>query len=105
MVVDFTRIDVARATLAYCAAEGIHAVVGTTGFTEDDLAELRRRFGGSGEGSSNCLLAANFAIGAVLMSGSPNWPLPGSTGRRSSSSITSGSWMLPRAQPCTPPGG
>ncbi len=67
VVVDFTRIDVARATLAYCAAEGMHAVVGTTGFTEDDLIELRRRFGGSGEGSSNCLLASNFAIGAVLM--------------------------------------
>jgi 4-hydroxy-tetrahydrodipicolinate reductase len=67
VVVDFTRVDVARATLAYCAAEGMHAVVGTTGFTEDDLDELRRRFGGPGEGSSNCILASNFAIGAVLM--------------------------------------
>jgi 4-hydroxy-tetrahydrodipicolinate reductase len=67
VVVDFTRIDVARTTLAYAAAEGIHAVVGTTGFTEDDLAELRRRFAGTREGSSNCLLASNFAIGAVLM--------------------------------------
>ena len=68
MVVDFTRIDVARATLAYCAeAEGIHVVVGTTGFTEDDLADLARRFAGPGHGSPNCVMAANFAIGAVLM--------------------------------------
>jgi 4-hydroxy-tetrahydrodipicolinate reductase len=65
VVVDFTRIDVARATLAYCATEGIHVVVGTTGFSEEDLADLRRRFGGPR--SPNCIVAANFAIGAVLM--------------------------------------
>ena len=43
VVVDFTRIDVARATLAYCSAEGIHVVVGTTGFSEEDLADLLPR--------------------------------------------------------------
>jgi 4-hydroxy-tetrahydrodipicolinate reductase len=67
VIVDFTRLDVARRTLAFCAAAGIHAVVGTTGFTEDDLAEVARRFKGPASGSPNCVVAANFAIGAVLM--------------------------------------
>jgi len=63
VVVDFTRIDVARQTLAHCATEGMHAVVGTTGFTDADYADLHRRFAGP----PNCVVAANFAIGAVLM--------------------------------------
>jgi 4-hydroxy-tetrahydrodipicolinate reductase len=67
VVVDFTRVDAARETLAYCADRGMHAVVGTTGFTDDDLAELARRFAGPSEGAPNCVVAANFAIGAVLM--------------------------------------
>jgi 4-hydroxy-tetrahydrodipicolinate reductase len=66
VVVDFTRVEAARRTLALCATEGIHAVVGTTGFTDDDLAELGRTFTGTG-GAPNCILAPNFAIGAVLM--------------------------------------
>lgn len=66
-VVDFTRIDAARATLTFCAGAGIHAVVGTTGFTDDDLAALARGFAGPEAGAPNCILAANFAIGAVLM--------------------------------------
>ncbi len=67
VAVDFTRIDAARLTLAYCAEVGIHAVVGTTGFTEDDYDDLVRRFTGPSSGAPNCIVAANFAIGAVLM--------------------------------------
>ncbi len=67
VVVDFTRIDGARGTLATCAAEGMHVVVGTTGFNQEDLADLRRQFAGPDAGAPNCILAANFAIGAVLM--------------------------------------
>jgi 4-hydroxy-tetrahydrodipicolinate reductase len=43
---------------------GIHAVVGTTGLDDDDLATFRAEFG---DGGPNCLVAANFAISAVLM--------------------------------------
>ena len=43
---------------------GIHAVVGTTGLTDDDLATFRTEFAGDGP---NCVVAANFAISAVLM--------------------------------------
>jgi 4-hydroxy-tetrahydrodipicolinate reductase len=62
VAVDFTVIDAARANAAWCADRGVHAVIGTTGFSDDDLAMLRGRFQ-----SSNCLIAPNFAIGAVLM--------------------------------------
>jgi 4-hydroxy-tetrahydrodipicolinate reductase len=66
VVVDFTRVEVARATLAWCAAAGVHAVVGTTGFTDQELEDLGRSFPATPEGP-NCIVAANFAIGAVLM--------------------------------------
>src|SRR5690242_4930646 len=59
VAVDFTVIDAARGNLRWCAEQGIHAVVGTTGFTADDHDELREEFT-----KSNCVLAPNFAIGA-----------------------------------------
>lgn len=64
VVVDFTNLAAARANLPVLAAGGVHAVVGTTGFTDDDLTELRSAFTAGG---SSCLIAPNFAIGAVLM--------------------------------------
>jgi 4-hydroxy-tetrahydrodipicolinate reductase len=62
VVVDFTIAEAARLTLPWLAMHGIHAVVGTTGFSDDDLAGFRRDFSGS-----NCLIASNFAVSAVLM--------------------------------------
>jgi len=62
VVVDFTVAEAARTTLPWLALHGMHAVVGTTGFSDDDLATFGKAFTGS-----NCLIAANFAIGAVLM--------------------------------------
>jgi 4-hydroxy-tetrahydrodipicolinate reductase len=62
VVVDFTVVEAARENLRFAAGAGIHAVVGTTGFSEDDLAWMRAAFT-----QSHCLIAANFAIGAVLM--------------------------------------
>ncbi len=64
VVVDFTVADAARVTLPWLAMHGIHAVVGTTGLTDDDLASVRSAFG---DGAAHCLLAPNFAISAVLM--------------------------------------
>lgn len=62
VVVDFTAAPAARVNLPIMASHGIHAVVGTTQLTDDDLAHLGASFT-----SSNCLIAANFAISAVLM--------------------------------------
>jgi len=65
VAVDFTEHDAARANLVWCAKNGIHAVVGTTGFTDADLEEVGRLFPPAGP--ANCVVAPNFAIGAVLM--------------------------------------
>ena len=62
VVVDFTHHEAARGNLAWAAGAGVHAVVGTSGFTEADHEGLRAQFT-----RSNCLIAPNFAIGAVLM--------------------------------------
>jgi 4-hydroxy-tetrahydrodipicolinate reductase len=62
VAVDFTHIDAARENLRWCAAHGVHAVVGTSGFTEADHDDIRAMFT-----RSNCVIAPNFAIGAVLM--------------------------------------
>lgn len=68
VVVDFTVADAARATLPWLAMHGIHAVVGTTGFTDDDIELFESVFGvGSSSSGPNCLIAPNFAISAVLM--------------------------------------
>lgn len=64
VVVDFTVVDAARENLAWCAENGVHAVVGTTGFTPADIDDFRTRFEAS---SANAVIAPNFAIGAVLM--------------------------------------
>ncbi len=62
IVVDFSVADAARETLPALAELGIHAVVGTTGLDAGDLEALRVAFT-----TSNCIVAPNFAIGAVLM--------------------------------------
>ena len=62
VVVDFTVAAAARTTLPWLARHGMHAVVGTTGFDDGDLDAVRSAFT-----TSNCLIASNFAISAVLM--------------------------------------
>jgi 4-hydroxy-tetrahydrodipicolinate reductase len=64
VAVDFTHASAARENLRWCAAHGVHAVVGTTGLTPEDLAEFGDLFGA---GRCNAVVAPNFAIGAVLM--------------------------------------
>jgi len=62
VAIDFTAADAARANARWCAEHGVHAVIGTSGLTEADHDDLRSWFT-----TSNCLVAPNFAIGAVLM--------------------------------------
>jgi 4-hydroxy-tetrahydrodipicolinate reductase len=64
VAVDFTQLSAARQNLHWCADHGVHAVVGTTGFDDRDYAELGALFAAS---AGNCVIAPNFAIGAVLM--------------------------------------
>ena len=62
VIIDFTVLEASRVVLSWCAANGVHAVVGTTGFTDADIDGFERGFT-----SSNAVIAPNFAIGAVMM--------------------------------------
>jgi 4-hydroxy-tetrahydrodipicolinate reductase len=64
VVVDFTVAEAARDNLIGYAEAGLHAVVGTTGLTEAELAGAANLFAAS---VANAIVAANFAIGAVLL--------------------------------------
>jgi 4-hydroxy-tetrahydrodipicolinate reductase len=64
VAVDFTRLDSAIQNARWCSSAGVHAVVGTSGFGPEQLAQLHRSFPNGGR--AHCLVAANFAIGAVL---------------------------------------
>ena len=66
VAVDFTSPMAVMENLRWCAANGVHAVVGTSGLGEADLAELGGLFTADGA-TPNCVVAPNFAIGAVLM--------------------------------------
>jgi 4-hydroxy-tetrahydrodipicolinate reductase len=64
-VVDFTHPDVVMDNLEFCIDHGIHAVVGTTGFDDDRLAQVRAWLEASPR--TGVLIAPNFSIGAILM--------------------------------------
>ena len=65
VAVDFTHPDAVMDNLAWCIEHGVHAVVGTTGFTDERLDLLRRQLADRPE--VGVVVAANFSIGAVLM--------------------------------------
>ena len=64
VVVDFTKPDVVMENLRKVLSAGINAVVGTTGFTKEDLQELDAL---AQKYKVGILIAPNFAMGAVLM--------------------------------------
>jgi len=64
VVIDFTHPDVVMDNLKFVIDNGIHAVVGTTGFTDDRLDQVRSWL--SAKPDVAVLIAPNFAIGAVL---------------------------------------
>ncbi len=64
VVVDFTSPGVVMPNLKWLVENGIHAVVGTTGFDAERLGQVRGWLAQSPE--TGVLIAPNFAIGAVL---------------------------------------
>ena len=64
VVVDFTHPDVVMGNLEFLIGSGIHAVVGTTGFTDERIAQVRSWL--ADKPGVAVLIAPNFAIGAVL---------------------------------------
>ena len=64
VVIDFTHPDAVMDNLEFLIDNGIHAVVGTTGFTDDRLDTVRGWL--AEKPGVGVLIAPNFAIGAVL---------------------------------------
>ena len=64
VVIDFTHPDVVMDNLKFLIDNGIHAVVGTTGFTQQRLDQVRSWV--AAKPGAAVLIAPNFAIGAVL---------------------------------------
>ena len=65
VVVDFTRPDVVMDNIRFCIDQGIHCVVGTTGFDEARLATVAEWLEPKPE--LGVVIAPNFGIGAVLL--------------------------------------
>ncbi|MYW69067.1 4-hydroxy-tetrahydrodipicolinate reductase [Streptomyces sp. SID8379] len=64
VVVELTTPDSVMENLEFAVGHGMHAVVGTTGWTEDRLTQLNSWLAASPE--TGVLIAPNFSIGAVL---------------------------------------
>jgi 4-hydroxy-tetrahydrodipicolinate reductase len=64
VVVDFTVPDAVMANLDFVARRGMHAVVGTTGFTSERLDKVKALLTETG---TNAVIAPNFGVAAVLM--------------------------------------
>lgn len=64
VVIDFTHPDVVMDNLKFLIDNGIHAVVGTTGFTQQRLDQVGDWL--AAKPGAHVLIAPNFAIGAVL---------------------------------------
>ncbi len=65
VVVDFTAPDTVMDHVHWCIEQGLHAVVGTTGFTEARYDRIRQWL--SHHPELGVIVAPNFGIGAVLM--------------------------------------
>jgi 4-hydroxy-tetrahydrodipicolinate reductase len=62
VVLDFTHPGVVMDNLRWCAGHGLDVVVGTSGFGDDRLADVR-----TWVSTSRALVVPNFSVGAVLM--------------------------------------
>lgn len=64
VLVDFTQPKSIFENAKYCLNNGIKIVIGTTGLSDEQIAELKKL---SQEKNTGCLIAPNFSTGAVLM--------------------------------------
>ena len=64
VIVDFTTPDAVMGNLDFCINNGIHCVVGTTGFDDERYQQVREWC--DANGNVGVLIAPNFAISAVL---------------------------------------
>ncbi|HEX9030939.1 MAG TPA: dihydrodipicolinate reductase C-terminal domain-containing protein, partial [Streptosporangiaceae bacterium] len=74
VVVDFTSPDVVMGNLHWCIEHGMSVVIGTSGFSESRLAQVRELLRSTPDESElpaasapRVLVVPNFSVGAVLM--------------------------------------
>ncbi|MCO7222160.1 4-hydroxy-tetrahydrodipicolinate reductase [Klenkia sp. PcliD-1-E] len=65
VAVDFTRPESVMENIRFCIDQGIHCVVGTTGFDDEKIATVREWL--APKPDLGVLIAPNFGIGAVLL--------------------------------------
>jgi 4-hydroxy-tetrahydrodipicolinate reductase len=65
VAVDFTHPGAVMGNLDFCLRNGIHAVVGTSGFGPEQVTEVEAMLAGQPE--TGVLIAPNFSLGAVFM--------------------------------------
>jgi 4-hydroxy-tetrahydrodipicolinate reductase len=65
VVVDFTHVAAVMDNLRWCVEHGLNVVVGTSGFGDERLAEVRSWL--EKTPGSRVVIAPNFSVGAVLM--------------------------------------
>jgi 4-hydroxy-tetrahydrodipicolinate reductase len=64
VLVDYTKADVVKANVLTAIAKGVHVVVGSSGLTDEDYAEINQAALEHGVG---VIAAGNFAMTAVLL--------------------------------------
>lgn len=64
VLIDFTQPKSIFENALYCLNNGIKIVIGTTGLTDEQIAELKKL---SQKKNTGCFIAPNFSTGAVLM--------------------------------------
>ena len=64
VLVDFTQPKSIYENAQYCLNKGINIVIGTTGLSDEQIANLKSL---SEQNKVSCLIAPNFSTGAVLM--------------------------------------
>jgi 4-hydroxy-tetrahydrodipicolinate reductase len=62
--VEYTKSDIAKASLLLAIGKGVHVVVGTSGLSDEDYDEIDRAAQAAGVGA---LAVGNFALTAVLL--------------------------------------
>lgn len=64
VMVDFTQHDAVMPAVKLAAERGVNMVIGTTGISDDELAEIEQL---AQQNGIEAVVAANFSIGAVVM--------------------------------------
>ena len=65
VAVDFTHPGAVMGNLDFCVRNGVHAVVGTSGFGPEQVAAVEEML--AGQPQTGVLIAPNFSLGAVFM--------------------------------------